>query len=92
MKFPTGNSEIPSTQFKWTALIDPEVYMYYFRHWMTRAAKMASGGVSVASLWTEVNRCGQNGDYTRALKALTKSRNACPITLLSNGTGAALVH
>uniref|UniRef100_A0A8C4ETP4 Signal recognition particle subunit SRP72 n=1 Tax=Dicentrarchus labrax TaxID=13489 RepID=A0A8C4ETP4_DICLA len=33
---------------------------------------MASGGVSVASLWTEVNRCGQNGDYTRALKALTK--------------------
>ncbi|GLD70521.1 signal recognition particle subunit SRP72 [Lates japonicus] len=33
---------------------------------------MASGGASVASLWTEVNRCGQNGDYTRALKALTK--------------------
>uniref|UniRef100_A0A668STT5 Signal recognition particle subunit SRP72 n=1 Tax=Oreochromis aureus TaxID=47969 RepID=A0A668STT5_OREAU len=33
---------------------------------------MASGGVSVASLWTDVNRCGQNGDYTRALKALTK--------------------
>ncbi|XP_054887152.1 signal recognition particle subunit SRP72-like [Poeciliopsis prolifica] len=33
---------------------------------------MASGGVSVASLWTEVNRCGQNGDYTRALKALSK--------------------
>ncbi|KAM9741447.1 signal recognition particle subunit SRP72 [Menidia menidia] len=33
---------------------------------------MASGGVSVASLWTEVNRCGQNGDYTRALKALAK--------------------
>ncbi|KAM4732456.1 LOW QUALITY PROTEIN: signal recognition particle subunit SRP72 [Anableps anableps] len=33
---------------------------------------MASGGVAVASLWTEVNRCGQNGDYTRALKALTK--------------------
>uniref|UniRef100_A0A669BCZ8 Signal recognition particle subunit SRP72 n=1 Tax=Oreochromis niloticus TaxID=8128 RepID=A0A669BCZ8_ORENI len=31
-----------------------------------------NGGVSVASLWTEVNRCGQNGDYTRALKALTK--------------------
>uniref|UniRef100_A0A672GW73 Signal recognition particle subunit SRP72 n=1 Tax=Salarias fasciatus TaxID=181472 RepID=A0A672GW73_SALFA len=31
------------------------------------------GGCSaVASLWTEVNRCGQNGDYTRALKALTK--------------------
>ncbi|KAG7999346.1 Signal recognition particle subunit SRP72 [Nibea albiflora] len=33
---------------------------------------MASGGVSVASLWTEVNRCGHSGDYTRALKALTK--------------------
>ncbi|KAF7663575.1 hypothetical protein LDENG_00206260 [Lucifuga dentata] len=33
---------------------------------------MASGGVSVASLWTEVNRCGQNGDYTRSLKALSK--------------------
>ncbi|XP_037531087.1 signal recognition particle subunit SRP72 [Nematolebias whitei] len=33
---------------------------------------MASGGASVASLWTEVNRCGQNGDYTRALKALGK--------------------
>uniref|UniRef100_A0A3Q1GF18 Signal recognition particle subunit SRP72 n=1 Tax=Acanthochromis polyacanthus TaxID=80966 RepID=A0A3Q1GF18_9TELE len=30
------------------------------------------GGASVASLWTEVNRCGQNGDFTRALKALTK--------------------
>uniref|UniRef100_A0A8C6KID3 Signal recognition particle subunit SRP72 n=1 Tax=Nothobranchius furzeri TaxID=105023 RepID=A0A8C6KID3_NOTFU len=25
-----------------------------------------------SSLWTEVNRCGQSGDYTRALKALTK--------------------
>uniref|UniRef100_A0A096M9P6 Signal recognition particle subunit SRP72 n=1 Tax=Poecilia formosa TaxID=48698 RepID=A0A096M9P6_POEFO len=33
---------------------------------------MASGGVAVASLWTEVNRCGQSGDYTRALKALSK--------------------
>ncbi|XP_077433843.1 signal recognition particle subunit SRP72 [Vanacampus margaritifer] len=33
---------------------------------------MASGGLATASLWTEVNRCGQNGDYTRALKALTK--------------------
>ncbi|XP_072292448.1 signal recognition particle subunit SRP72 [Eucyclogobius newberryi] len=33
---------------------------------------MASGGVAVASLWTEVNRCGQNGDFTRALKALSK--------------------
>uniref|UniRef100_A0A8C7I303 Signal recognition particle subunit SRP72 n=1 Tax=Oncorhynchus kisutch TaxID=8019 RepID=A0A8C7I303_ONCKI len=27
---------------------------------------------SVASLWTEVNRCGQNGDFTRALKAVNK--------------------
>uniref|UniRef100_A0A671UVK3 Signal recognition particle subunit SRP72 n=1 Tax=Sparus aurata TaxID=8175 RepID=A0A671UVK3_SPAAU len=33
---------------------------------------MANAGVSVPSLWTEVNRCGQNGDFTRALKALTK--------------------
>lgn len=31
----------------------------------------------MASLWTEVNRCGQNGDYTRALKALSKSK--CPV-------------
>lgn len=35
--------------------------------------KMASGPGSVASLWTEVNRCGQNGDFTRALKAVNKS-------------------
>ncbi|XP_030621752.1 signal recognition particle subunit SRP72 isoform X1 [Chanos chanos] len=33
---------------------------------------MASGGGSVAALWTEVNRCGQNGDFTRALKAVNK--------------------
>ncbi|XP_061542405.1 signal recognition particle subunit SRP72 [Phycodurus eques] len=33
---------------------------------------MASGALSTAALWTEVNRCGQNGDYTRALKALPK--------------------
>uniref|UniRef100_A0A8C7UW58 Signal recognition particle subunit SRP72 n=1 Tax=Oncorhynchus mykiss TaxID=8022 RepID=A0A8C7UW58_ONCMY len=32
----------------------------------------SSGGGSVASLWTEVNRCGQNGDFTRALKAANK--------------------
>lgn len=32
---------------------------------------MASGG-SVASLWTEVNRCGQSGDFTRALKAVNR--------------------
>uniref|UniRef100_A0A4W5S0G1 Signal recognition particle subunit SRP72 n=1 Tax=Hucho hucho TaxID=62062 RepID=A0A4W5S0G1_9TELE len=33
---------------------------------------MSSGGGSVDSLWTEVNRCGQNGDFTRALKAVNK--------------------
>jgi signal recognition particle subunit SRP72 len=33
---------------------------------------MASAGGSVSSLWTEVNRCGQNGDYTRALKAINR--------------------
>lgn len=33
---------------------------------------MANAGASVASLWTEVNRCGQSGDYTRALKAISK--------------------
>ncbi|XP_041696620.1 signal recognition particle subunit SRP72-like [Coregonus clupeaformis] len=33
---------------------------------------MSSGGGAVASLWTEVNRCGQNGDFTRALKAVNK--------------------
>ncbi|MCJ8739608.1 hypothetical protein PDJAM_G00049150 [Pangasius djambal] len=33
---------------------------------------MASGAGSVASLWTEINRCGQNGDFTRALKAVNK--------------------
>ena len=37
---------------------------------------MASGGGHVAALWTEVNRCGQNGDFARALKAVNKSR--CP--------------
>uniref|UniRef100_A0A8C5BG61 Signal recognition particle subunit SRP72 n=1 Tax=Gadus morhua TaxID=8049 RepID=A0A8C5BG61_GADMO len=33
---------------------------------------MASGGGHVAALWTEVNRCGQNGDFARALKAVNK--------------------
>uniref|UniRef100_A0A8C7I8W6 Signal recognition particle subunit SRP72 n=1 Tax=Oncorhynchus kisutch TaxID=8019 RepID=A0A8C7I8W6_ONCKI len=33
---------------------------------------IASSTCSVASLWTEVNRCGQNGDFTRALKAVNK--------------------
>ncbi|XP_078392344.1 signal recognition particle subunit SRP72 [Cetorhinus maximus] len=32
---------------------------------------MASGG-SVTALWTEVNRCGQTADYSRALKSLNK--------------------
>ncbi|MBN3317729.1 SRP72 protein, partial [Atractosteus spatula] len=39
--------------------------------------KMASGGVSVATLWTEVNRYGQNGDYTRALKSVNKILQEC---------------
>lgn len=43
-------------------------------------AKMASGGggggVSVPALWSEVNRYGQNGDFTRALKTVNKSK--CP--------------
>lgn len=46
------------------------------------SGKMASAGVSVASLWTEVNRCGQNGDFTRALKALTKSMNFMPVIFI----------
>lgn len=33
----------------------------------------ATGTVSAASLWSEVNRCGQNGDYGRALKSVNKS-------------------
>ncbi|XP_051915470.1 signal recognition particle subunit SRP72 [Hippocampus zosterae] len=57
---------------------------------------MASAGPPTAALWTEVNRCGQNGDYTRALKALTKILQAnredvtalhCKIVcLIQNGT------
>ncbi|KAJ8269364.1 hypothetical protein COCON_G00119710 [Conger conger] len=38
---------------------------------------MASGGAAVASLWTEVNRCGQNGDFTRALKSVNKILQEC---------------
>ncbi|MBN3295033.1 SRP72 protein, partial [Amia calva] len=41
------------------------------------AVKMASGGVSVAALWTEVNRCGQAGDFTRALKSVNKILQEC---------------
>uniref|UniRef100_A0A671L6A6 Signal recognition particle subunit SRP72 n=1 Tax=Sinocyclocheilus anshuiensis TaxID=1608454 RepID=A0A671L6A6_9TELE len=33
---------------------------------------MASGSGPVSALWTEINRCGQNGDFTRALKAANK--------------------
>ncbi|XP_065130731.1 signal recognition particle subunit SRP72 [Paramisgurnus dabryanus] len=33
---------------------------------------MASGAGPVAALWTEINRCGQNGDFSRALKAVNK--------------------
>lgn len=51
----------------------------------THSANMASGGGSVATLWSEVSRCGQNGDYTRALKALTKSRNSYLSSLPSIG-------
>uniref|UniRef100_A0A8C9B7A0 Signal recognition particle subunit SRP72 n=1 Tax=Phocoena sinus TaxID=42100 RepID=A0A8C9B7A0_PHOSS len=35
-------------------------------------ASGGSGGVSVSSLWSEVNRYGQNGDFTRALKTVNK--------------------
>lgn len=39
-------------------------------------ASGGSGGVSVPALWSEVNRYGQNGDFTRALKTVNKSK--CP--------------
>ncbi|KAM8962309.1 signal recognition particle subunit SRP72 [Pelodytes ibericus] len=32
----------------------------------------AAGNSSLASLWSEVNKAGQNGDFSRALKSLTK--------------------
>uniref|UniRef100_U3JW71 Signal recognition particle subunit SRP72 n=1 Tax=Ficedula albicollis TaxID=59894 RepID=U3JW71_FICAL len=37
-------------------------------------AKMAAaaGAAAVAGLWSEVNRCGQNGDFARALKSVNK--------------------
>ncbi|NWS11231.1 SRP72 protein, partial [Pachyramphus minor] len=36
--------------------------------------KMAAAGpaAAVAGLWSEVNRCGQNGDFARALKSVNK--------------------
>ncbi|NXU58598.1 SRP72 protein, partial [Turnix velox] len=36
------------------------------------ASGAASGAGSAAALWSEVNRCGQNGDYARALKSVNK--------------------
>ncbi|KAM6346681.1 signal recognition particle subunit SRP72 [Podargus strigoides] len=34
---------------------------------------MAAGGAgAAAALWSEVNRCGQNGDFVRALKSVNK--------------------
>lgn len=38
---------------------------------------MASGGATIAALWTEVNRCGQSGDFTRALKSVNKILQDC---------------
>ncbi|NWU71133.1 SRP72 protein, partial [Pterocles burchelli] len=32
----------------------------------------AGGGGAAAALWSEVNRCGQNGDFARALKSVNK--------------------
>ncbi|XP_049552341.1 signal recognition particle subunit SRP72-like [Orcinus orca] len=34
--------------------------------------RVRCGGVSVPALWSEVNRYGQNGDFTRALKTVNK--------------------
>ncbi|KAM9258861.1 signal recognition particle subunit SRP72 [Cariama cristata] len=37
------------------------------------AAAVAGGGAgAAAALWSEVNRCGQNGDFSRALKSVNK--------------------
>uniref|UniRef100_A0A8C8AJM4 Signal recognition particle subunit SRP72 n=1 Tax=Otus sunia TaxID=257818 RepID=A0A8C8AJM4_9STRI len=37
------------------------------------AAGAAAGGAgAAAALWSEVNRCGQNGDFARALKSVNK--------------------
>ncbi|NXL16740.1 SRP72 protein, partial [Setophaga kirtlandii] len=32
----------------------------------------AAGAAAAAGLWSEVNRCGQNGDFARALKSINK--------------------
>ncbi|KAM6266625.1 signal recognition particle subunit SRP72 [Spheniscus humboldti] len=36
------------------------------------AATAAGGAGAAAALWSEVNRCGQNGDFARALKSVNK--------------------
>ncbi|NWW32218.1 SRP72 protein, partial [Panurus biarmicus] len=33
---------------------------------------VAAGAAAAAGLWSEVNRCGQNGDFARALKSVNK--------------------
>lgn len=37
------------------------------------AAATAGGPGAATALWSEVNRCGQNGDFARALKSVNKS-------------------
>lgn len=48
---------------------------------MATAAAGSAG--AAAALWSEVNRCGQNGDFSRALKAVNKSecghKYRCPV-------------
>ncbi|NWR61050.1 SRP72 protein, partial [Bucorvus abyssinicus] len=39
---------------------------------MAAAAGGAGAAVAAAALWSEVNRCGQNGDFSRALKSVNK--------------------
>ncbi|NXO68660.1 SRP72 protein, partial [Phainopepla nitens] len=36
------------------------------------AGAAAGAGAAAAGLWSEVNRCGQNGDFARALKSVNK--------------------
>ncbi|XP_042664333.1 signal recognition particle subunit SRP72 [Tyto alba] len=36
------------------------------------AAAAGGAGAAAAALWSEVNRCGQNGDFARALKSVNK--------------------
>ncbi|GAB0188808.1 signal recognition particle subunit SRP72 [Grus japonensis] len=39
---------------------------------MAAAAAGGAGAAAAAALWSEVNRCGQNGDFARALKSVNK--------------------